>query len=56
MCAPCTQLDKFFISLTEMHGYVHDIIDIDEAIMQNTCVRTRHVHDNLHKHVCMSVM
>ena len=55
MYAPCTRLDKFFISLKEMHACVCNIDDI-EAIMQSTCVCTRNVHDNLHKHACMSVM
>ena len=49
----CTQQDMFFISLTYMHACAHENDDI-ETVTQSTQVCTRHVHDNLHEHVCMS--
>ena len=39
----------------EMHACACEI-DGTEALVQSTRVRTIHVHDNLHKHACMSVM
>ena len=37
-----------------MRVYAYKIDDV-EALMQSTHVRIRHVHNNLHKHTCMSV-
>ena len=51
MCAPCTRHSMFF----NLHACACEIKYV-EALVQNTCVLTRRVHDNLHKHVCMSVM
>ena len=53
-CMSCTWYNRFFISFGYMHACAHKIDDI-EFLMQSTCVHTGHVHDNLHKHVCMSV-
>ena len=39
-----------------MHAcVVHEIDDV-EALVQSTSICTRRMHDNLHKHACMSVM
>ena len=35
--------------------YARKIDDL-EALVQNTRGHSRHVYDNLHEHVCMSVM
>ena len=55
MRAPCTQHNTFFISLVYMHVCACKIDDV-EALVQSTPVYTRRVYDNLHEHVCMSVM
>ena len=54
MCMSCTWYNMFFISFGYMHACAHKIDDI-EFLMQSTRVHTGRVHDNLHKHVCMSV-
>ena len=48
-------MTRFFISLEYMHACAHEIDEI-ETLVQSTHVCARHVHDNLHKHACMSVM
>ena len=51
MCVACTQHGTIFISFVYMYACARKIDDV-EALMR---VCTRHVHDNLHRHTCMSV-
>ena len=44
----------FFISVMYMHVCVYKIDDI-EALVESTHVYTGCVHENLHKHTCISV-
>ena len=51
MCAACTYSTRhIFISLAYMHVCACKTDDV-EALVQRTCVCSRHVHDNLHKPV-----
>ena len=45
----------FLILLMYMHTCACKTDDV-EAVMQSTCVRAICVYDDLHEHVCMSVM
>ena len=55
MSVACTQHDTFFISLVFISFRFSLQIYNVEVLMQSTRVQTRHVDNELHKHVYMSV-
>ena len=54
MQVACTRCNMFFISLMYMHVCVYKIDDVG-ALVESTSVFISRVHENLHKHGCLSV-